>query len=127
MAKAGFQINTVNPQNKNDRTMISRYRRVAVVEEFAEILSQIHNKDCLHAGMKKTFASLSCSPPVHIHRSCCTLDHSVLMIHAAQVQIRGALDAVAKYVDPLSSDVLQTKYSPRQAFIHHPRAAKARK
>ena len=59
------------------------------------------------------------------YRSCCTLDHSVLMIHAAQVQIRGALDAVAKYVDPLSSDVLQTKYSPRQAFIHHPRVAKA--
>ena len=125
MTKAGFQLSIVNPQNKNDRTMMSRYRRVAVVEEFAEILSQIHNKDCLHAGIKKTFASLSCSPPVH-YRSCCTLDHSVLMIHAAQVQIRGALDAVVKYVDPLSSDVLQTKYSPRQAFIHHPRAAKTR-
>ena len=99
---------------------MSRYRRVAVVEEIAET---IHNKDCLHAGMKKTFAPLSCSPPVY-NRSCCTLDHSVLMIHAAQVQIRGALDAVAKYVDSLSSDVLQTKYSPRQAFIHYLRAAK---
>ena len=56
MTKSGFQLSTVNPQNKNDRTMMSGYRRVAVVEDFTEILSQIHNKDCLHAGMKKTFA-----------------------------------------------------------------------
>ena len=48
--------NTILRQNKNDRTMMGGYRRVAVVEEFADILCQIHNKDCLHAGMKKTFA-----------------------------------------------------------------------
>ncbi len=36
--------------------MMSGYRRVAVAEEFYGILQQVHNKDCLHAGLKKTFA-----------------------------------------------------------------------
>ena len=49
-------IRTLLWQNENDRTMMKGYRRVAVVEEFAEILAQVHNKDCLHAGMKKTYA-----------------------------------------------------------------------
>ena len=31
-------------------------RRVAVVEDFHNILQQIHDKDCLNAGVKKTFA-----------------------------------------------------------------------
>ena len=35
---------------------MSGYRRVAVAEEFFEILKQVHNKDCLHAGLKKTYA-----------------------------------------------------------------------
>ena len=26
----------------------------AIVEDFFEILEQVHNKDCLHAGSKKT-------------------------------------------------------------------------
>lgn len=43
-------------QNENDRTMMSGYRKVAVVEEFSQILQQVHNKDCLHAGFKKTYA-----------------------------------------------------------------------
>lgn len=51
-----FVMTVSSSQNENDRTMMRGYRRVAVVEEFSEILSQIHNKDCLHAGMKKTFA-----------------------------------------------------------------------
>ena len=29
---------------------------MAIVEEFFEILHQIHDKDCLHAGSKKTFS-----------------------------------------------------------------------
>eukprot|EP00731_Ephydatia_muelleri_P013631 Em0007g941a len=32
------------------------YRRVAIVEEFYPILKQIHDKDCLHAGSRKTYA-----------------------------------------------------------------------
>ena len=35
------------------------YRRVAIVEEFYHILKQIHDKDCLHAGSKKTYARVS--------------------------------------------------------------------
>lgn len=31
-------------------------RRVAIVEDFFEIIKQIHNVDCLHAGCKKTYA-----------------------------------------------------------------------
>ena len=65
-----------------------------------------HRKVTVNFNTCHLSCHLSCSPPVH-YRSCCTLDHSVFMIHAAQVQIRGALDAVAKYVDPLSSDMLQ--------------------
>ena len=33
-------------------------RRVATVEEFYSILEQVHSKDCLHAGSKKTFAKV---------------------------------------------------------------------
>ena len=32
------------------------HRRVAIVKNFFEILEQVHNKDCLHAGSKKTYA-----------------------------------------------------------------------
>ncbi len=43
-------------QVKNDRTMMKNYRRVAIVEEFWNILKQIHDRDCIHAGIKKTFS-----------------------------------------------------------------------
>ena len=42
-------------QSQNDRTMMKGYRRVAFVEEFCDILKQIHNNEGLHAGVKKTF------------------------------------------------------------------------
>ena len=46
-------------QNLNDRTMMKASRRVATVEEFYSILEQqVHSKDCLHAGSKKTFAKV---------------------------------------------------------------------
>ena len=35
------------------------YRRVAIVEEFYHILKQIHDKDCLHAGSRTTYARVS--------------------------------------------------------------------
>ena len=35
------------------------YRWVAIVEEFYHILKQIHDKDCLHAGSRKTYARVS--------------------------------------------------------------------
>ncbi|KAL5509343.1 hypothetical protein EMCRGX_G004698 [Ephydatia muelleri] len=43
-------------ESQNDRTLMKGYRRVAFVEEFWDILKQIHNNDGLHAGVKKTFA-----------------------------------------------------------------------
>ena len=49
MIKAYMQV-------KNDRTMMKNYRRVAIVEEFWNILKQIHDRDCIHAGIKKTFS-----------------------------------------------------------------------
>ena len=36
--------------------MVKGFGRVAIVEDFYNILQQIHNKDCLHACSKKTFA-----------------------------------------------------------------------
>ena len=45
-------------QNLNDRTMMKASRRVATVEEFYSILEQVHSKDCLHAGSKKTVAKV---------------------------------------------------------------------
>ena len=41
-------------QSQNDRTLMKGYRRVAFVEEFWDILKQIHNNDGLYAG--ETFA-----------------------------------------------------------------------
>ena len=38
---------------------------MAVVEDFYHILQQIHDKDCIHAGSKKTFAM------VRINRKSC--------------------------------------------------------
>lgn len=43
-------------QNANDCTMLKGFRRVTSVEDFYEILCQIHDKDCLHAGSMKTFS-----------------------------------------------------------------------
>ena len=34
------------------------YRRVAIVEDFWSILEQAHNRDCVHAGVRKTFAKV---------------------------------------------------------------------
>ena len=41
---------------ENDRTIMRNYRRVAIVEDFWSILEQAHNRDCVHAGVRKTFA-----------------------------------------------------------------------
>ena len=48
----------VDIKNVNDCTIMKGYRRVAIVEEFYHILKQIHDKDCLHAGSRKTYASV---------------------------------------------------------------------
>ena len=48
-----------NPQNENDRTIMDGHRRVAYVEDFYGILKQVHDKDCLHAGSKKTCSRVS--------------------------------------------------------------------
>ena len=46
-------------QNENDRTMMSGYRKVAILEDFFDILQQVHGKDCLHTKWKKTDARVS--------------------------------------------------------------------
>ena len=38
---------------------MKNYRRVAVVEDYCDILQQVHNHDCLHAGVRKTFAKVA--------------------------------------------------------------------
>ena len=43
-------------------------RWVAIVEDYWDIISQIHSKDCLHAGIRKTFARIQ-SIYSHIPRS----------------------------------------------------------
>ena len=37
---------------------------MAIVEDFYNILQQVHNKDCLHASSRKTFAGSNLSVPV---------------------------------------------------------------
>ena len=39
---------------------------MAIVEDFHDILQQIHNKDCLHAGSKKTYARVMNKIVCHI-------------------------------------------------------------
>ena len=43
-----------------DNTAPDKYRRVAHVEEFYEIIREVHEKDLLHAGYKKTFEKVWC-------------------------------------------------------------------
>ena len=43
---------------------MSGHRRVAYVEDFYDILNQVHDKDCLHTGSKKTYSRVS-SPQMH--------------------------------------------------------------
>ena len=38
-----------------DNTALEKYRRVTHAEEFYEIICEVHEKDLLHAGYKKTF------------------------------------------------------------------------
>ncbi len=53
-------------RNENDRTVMREYSKVeAVVEDFVSILQQIHDKDCIHGGVKKTFKRVSESFLVH--------------------------------------------------------------
>ena len=53
-------------RNENDRTVMREYSKVeAVVEDFVSILQQIHDKDCIHGGVKKTFKRVSKSFLVH--------------------------------------------------------------
>ena len=38
-----------------DNTALDKYRRVAHVEEFYDIIRDVHEKELLHGGYKKTF------------------------------------------------------------------------
>ena len=42
-----------------DNTALDKYRRVAHVEEFYEIIRDVHEKDVLHGGYKKRYGVMS--------------------------------------------------------------------
>ena len=46
--------------------MLRGHRRVAIAEEFLEILEQVHSRDCLHAGTKKTYARVFASGALYL-------------------------------------------------------------
>eukprot|EP00731_Ephydatia_muelleri_P004943 Em0002g1119a len=71
-------------QNLNDRTMMKAYRRVATVEEFYSILEQVHSKDCLHAGSKKTFAKVQ-SLYSHVPRS--VVEHFIKLCETCSLRV----------------------------------------
>jgi hypothetical protein len=43
-----------------DNTALDKYSRVAHVEEFYETIRNVHEKDVLHGGYKKTFEKVWC-------------------------------------------------------------------
>eukprot|EP00731_Ephydatia_muelleri_P035440 Em0124g10a len=71
-------------QNLNDRTMMKASRRVATVEEFYSILEQVHSKDCLHAGSKKTFAKVQ-SLYSHVPRS--VVEHFIKLCETCSLRV----------------------------------------
>eukprot|EP00731_Ephydatia_muelleri_P030186 Em0021g709a len=71
-------------QNLNDRTMMKASRRVATVEEFYSILEQVHSKDCLHAGSKKTFAKVQ-SLYSHVPRS--VVEHFIQLCETCSLRV----------------------------------------
>ena len=52
-------------QDKNDTTLLGRFRRVAYIEDFYEILSRIHSVERCHMGYKKTLAEVMWISQVH--------------------------------------------------------------
>ena len=56
----GTSVNTKTYifQNPNDPTILSEWRRVAFVENFFDILTDIHCKEKGHIGTKKTLAEV---------------------------------------------------------------------
>ena len=46
--------------------MLKGHRRVAIAKEFLEILEQVHSKDSLHAGTKKTSARVFTSGALYL-------------------------------------------------------------
>ena len=55
------------------------HRRVAIVEDFFQILEQVHNNDCLHAGSKKTYARVR-----HYSYLCCNKVHVLCYLICSQ-------------------------------------------
>ena len=45
-------------QDKNDTTLLGRFRRVAYIEDFYDILCRIHTVERCHMGYKKTLYNL---------------------------------------------------------------------
>ena len=46
-------------KNDNDLTILSQWRRVAFVEDFFDILKEIHCKEKGHVGIRKTIEEVT--------------------------------------------------------------------
>lgn len=47
-------------QNKNDTTLLGDWRRVGFVEDFFDIIRQVHVGEKGHIGVRKTILEVSC-------------------------------------------------------------------
>eukprot|EP00731_Ephydatia_muelleri_P006885 Em0003g1133a len=63
---------------------LKKKSRVATVEEFYSILEQVHSKDCLHAGSKKTFAKVQ-SLYSHVPRS--VVEHFIKLCETCSLRV----------------------------------------
>ena len=54
-------------QNENDPTILSGWRRVVPVEEFFDIISEVHCNEKGHIGSKKTVTEVRLVPKFDVH------------------------------------------------------------
>ena len=62
-----FRIYVLHSQNTNDTTVMVKWRRVAFIDEFFDIIEEVHCRQKGHIGSKKTIQevniqSLHCIP-----------------------------------------------------------------
>ena len=59
-------IISVYLQNPNDPTILSEWRRVAFIEDFYDILTEVHCREKGHMGIKKTLAEVIYFQAMHL-------------------------------------------------------------
>ena len=48
-------------QNTNDTTVMAKWRRVAIIDEFFDIIEEVHCRQKGHIGSKKTIQEVKCT------------------------------------------------------------------